>query len=135
MSTWKPSEGLSKSELLVQILEIEARAAGSVITPVFRHRMVEMIANVIDNSLPVSAAQTARAETHTWENRKAVLKTTSNGHHPEDHIDDEAVHAEPDEIMPEKKPAKAAKSGKTGKKTGKRGRPSKAELAARTAQA
>lgn len=53
-STWKPSEGLQRAELLVSVLEAEAPAAGAKITAVFRHRMVEQIARVIDMGAPVT---------------------------------------------------------------------------------
>lgn len=52
MSTWSPSRGLQQAEMLVQALEIEAVAAGAKITPVFRHRMVEQIAKLVDNATP-----------------------------------------------------------------------------------
>jgi len=54
-STWKPSEGLQRAELLVSVLEAEAPAAGAKITAVFRHRMVEQIARVIDMGAPSPA--------------------------------------------------------------------------------
>lgn len=122
MSDWVPSEGLKKSELLVQTLEVEARAAGSVITPVFRHRMVEMIAKTLDGGV--------------------VGSVFTNGH------DAEAAHAKDGPVSPVseeeiragmetiaaglEKTTKGTK-GKPAKKAGKRGRPSKAEIAARNA--
>lgn len=151
MSTWKPSVGLAKAELLVGILEVEARAAGSVITPVFRHRMVEMIAKTLDGDALFSTvhpvdkgAWPRRPESVDLNEPSLVHRTLGNGHHPEDDIDDEAIHAapimgrvheadlpgviEPASKAPKGKKAKPAKAA--GKK---RGRPSKAELEARKA--
>lgn len=154
MSTWQPSEGLTRAEMLVQILEVEARAAGSVITPVFRHRMVEMIAKTLDGGV-VGTLTVTPAQVQSWTTpvppSQYVFK---NGSHPEDTVDDEAVHAQqvdqfnaymdskPKRTAEERaaleamsapeKPAKIAK-GKPGKKPGKRGRPSKAEIEARKA--
>lgn len=57
MSTWSPSRGLMQAEMLVQALEIEAVAAGAKITPVFRHRMVDQIAKLVDNATPDTGNQ------------------------------------------------------------------------------
>jgi len=136
MSTWKPTEGLTKAEMLVQILEVEARAAGSVITPVFRHRLVEMIAKTLDGGV-VGVLTVSKEQVHEWVNRAGVERAV-NGH------DDESVHAMKDDVefstgLPPRsapksavqpKKAKAVKPEKAGKK---RGRPSKAEMEARKA--
>ena len=147
MSSWKPSEGLTKAEMLVQILEVEARAAGSTITPVFRHRMVEMIAKTLDGGvvgvLTASAEHRVTLQNGTYDGAFSphdVLNETvqhvngpSLGQYLADQFSDmDGVTVADVGTGKTVKPAKAAK-GKPAKK-GKRGRPSKAELAARAAQ-
>lgn len=143
MSSWKPSEGLTKAEMLVQILEVEARAAGSVITPVFRHRMVEMIAKTLDGGV-VGVMTVTKEQVYQWTNRDTLTgdviasdatPTTgfTNGlYETADAPVMGRVHEAdvPGEIQPTPKKAKAAKPAK---KPGKRGRPSKAEVEARKA--
>ena len=51
--TWTPSEGLERAEAIVGGLEIDAGNCGvlSPFPPVYRHRMVEVIARAIDQAL------------------------------------------------------------------------------------
>lgn len=133
MSTWKPTEGMRRAELLVQVLETEAAAAESKISAVFRHRMVEQIGKVIDAALPPPVTipdgtifANGRIENGGLHQTVMVPAAASR-------FDDEAIHADAPKAPPAAAPVKTAKPAKPGKKTGKRGRPSKAELAARAA--
>lgn len=142
MSTWKPTEGLRLAEIVVGLLASEAPTADSVISGVFRHRMVEVISKTLEGAMAGRTMAEATVDAATAPPRHA------NGH------DDEAVHAKADlggyvaqqlagmdgmtvvdvDTGKKVKPVKAAKD-KPAKKPGKRGRPSKAEIAAREAKA
>lgn len=141
MSNWEPTEGLRVADTLVKILETEAPAAGSLITPMFRFRMMELISSTIDGAIMGrSVGESLRVPDGTT----FANGTLKNGV-IELHRDDEAVHSkiDPEEAVEfvtglppraAEKPTKAPK-GKPAKAGGKkRGRPSKAELAARAAQ-
>lgn len=110
-SSWRPSEGMRRAEMLVQVLEAEAIAADAKITPLFRHRMVEQIGKAIDNAMPTQMPIT-------------------NGHAEEideafDTLIDQGL-VEVVEPEPTPKPAR----GRPAKPGKRRGRPSNAEKAA-----
>ncbi len=148
MSTWKPSEGLLLAEMLAAKFAAEAAAAGSKITPLFQHRMVEVMAKTFDGAM---AGHDAIERAFDDLEAQGLVERVPNGH------DDEAVHAKDvqefhdymdakpkrtaeeraslEEMGVDLKAKKAAKGkpAKAGAK--KRGRPSKAEIEARKAQA
>ncbi len=122
MSTWKPTEGMRLAEMLVQVLEVEAVAAGSKITPLFRHRMVEQIGKTIDSVMPAAAIANGHidgsVEIDVFASNEAM---------------DDAFDALVSRNAMETKAEKAASKANGAKKPGRRGRPSNAEKAARAA--
>ncbi len=132
MSTWKPTEGLRLAEIVVGLLASEAPTADSVISGVFRHRMVEVISKTLEGAMAGRTMAEATVDAATAPPRHA------NGH------DDEAVHAQivddvaeraaVAEMYSEPEKSKKIAKDKPAKKPGKRGRPSKAEIAAREAK-
>ena len=68
---WKPSEGLARADAIVGGLEIDAGSCGvlSPFPPVYRHRMVDVIAIAIDNALEDGAE---RRDEVTWASFEAV---------------------------------------------------------------
>lgn len=58
MSTnWTPSAGMRRAHDLVEKIGFEASAAESLITPLFKHRLVELIAGEIDEAVHLALSE------------------------------------------------------------------------------